>query len=84
MESDDAGDHLVGDPMTIFFIGAGPGAAVIALVEQAFNDALLSEGPCQERDFAPVEARRAVYCGAASAVAPERLQVSRAERRWAR
>ncbi|XVU23856.1 precorrin-4 C(11)-methyltransferase [Actinoplanes sp. CA-054009] len=32
MESNDAGDHLVGDPMTIHFIGAGPGAADLITV----------------------------------------------------
>jgi precorrin-4/cobalt-precorrin-4 C11-methyltransferase len=32
MESDDAGDHLVGDPMTVHFIGAGPGAADLITV----------------------------------------------------
>jgi precorrin-4/cobalt-precorrin-4 C11-methyltransferase len=32
MESDDAGDDLVGDPMTVHFIGAGPGAADLITV----------------------------------------------------
>jgi precorrin-4/cobalt-precorrin-4 C11-methyltransferase len=32
MESHDAGDHLVGDPMTIHFVGAGPGAADLITV----------------------------------------------------
>jgi precorrin-4/cobalt-precorrin-4 C11-methyltransferase len=33
MESDDAGDHVVGDPaMTVHFIGAGPGAADLITV----------------------------------------------------
>jgi precorrin-4/cobalt-precorrin-4 C11-methyltransferase len=32
MESDDAGHDLVGDPMTIHFIGAGPGAADLITV----------------------------------------------------
>jgi precorrin-4/cobalt-precorrin-4 C11-methyltransferase len=32
MESDDAGDHLVGDPVTVHFIGAGPGAADLITV----------------------------------------------------
>jgi precorrin-4/cobalt-precorrin-4 C11-methyltransferase len=32
MESNDAGDHLVGDPMTVHFIGAGPGAADLITV----------------------------------------------------
>jgi precorrin-4/cobalt-precorrin-4 C11-methyltransferase len=32
MESDDAGHDLVGDPMTVHFIGAGPGAADLITV----------------------------------------------------
>ena len=32
MESDDAGDDLVGDPVTVHFIGAGPGAADLITV----------------------------------------------------
>jgi precorrin-4/cobalt-precorrin-4 C11-methyltransferase len=32
MESDDAGDDLVGHPMTVHFIGAGPGAADLITV----------------------------------------------------
>jgi precorrin-4/cobalt-precorrin-4 C11-methyltransferase len=32
MESHDAGDHLVGDPVTVHFIGAGPGAADLITV----------------------------------------------------
>jgi precorrin-4/cobalt-precorrin-4 C11-methyltransferase len=32
MESNDAGDDLVGDPMTVHFIGAGPGAADLITV----------------------------------------------------
>nr|WP_296066030.1 precorrin-4 C(11)-methyltransferase [uncultured Actinoplanes sp.] len=32
MENDDAGDHLVGDPVTVHFIGAGPGAADLITV----------------------------------------------------
>jgi precorrin-4/cobalt-precorrin-4 C11-methyltransferase len=32
MESDDAGDHVVGDPVTVHFIGAGPGAADLITV----------------------------------------------------
>src|SRR3954468_12125724 len=32
MENDDAGDHLVGDAVTVHFIGAGPGAADLITV----------------------------------------------------
>ena len=32
MENDDAGDHLVGDGVTVHFIGAGPGAADLITV----------------------------------------------------
>jgi precorrin-4/cobalt-precorrin-4 C11-methyltransferase len=32
MENDDAGDDLVGDPVTVHFIGAGPGAADLITV----------------------------------------------------
>ena len=35
MESDDAGDDLVGDPVTVHFIGAGPGAADLITVRGA-------------------------------------------------
>src|SRR3954468_15166547 len=35
MENDDAGDHLVGDAVTVHFIGAGPGAADLITVRGA-------------------------------------------------
>jgi precorrin-4/cobalt-precorrin-4 C11-methyltransferase len=42
MESNDAGDDLVGDPMTVHFIGAGPGAADLITVR---GQRLLTESP---------------------------------------
>lgn len=42
METDDAGDDLVGDPMTVHFIGAGPGAADLITVR---GQRLLADSP---------------------------------------
>jgi len=42
MESDDAGDDLVGDPVTVHFIGAGPGAADLITVR---GQRLLADSP---------------------------------------
>jgi precorrin-4/cobalt-precorrin-4 C11-methyltransferase len=42
MAGDDAGDHLVGDDMTVHFIGAGPGAADLITVRGL---RLLSQSP---------------------------------------
>jgi len=42
MESNDAGDDLVGDPMTVHFIGAGPGAADLITVR---GQRLLADSP---------------------------------------
>jgi precorrin-4/cobalt-precorrin-4 C11-methyltransferase len=42
METHDAGDDLVGDPMTVHFIGAGPGAADLITVR---GQRLLADSP---------------------------------------
>jgi precorrin-4/cobalt-precorrin-4 C11-methyltransferase len=42
MESNDAGHHLVGHPMTVHFIGAGPGAADLITVR---GQRLLADSP---------------------------------------
>jgi len=42
MESDDAGDDLVSDTVTVHFIGAGPGAADLITLR---GHRLLSEAP---------------------------------------